>query len=367
MEVRKTATCHLYQLTKKKISLLDEIYTAWSDMTRSKRSYRENRDSYPNLHSKYPWNARNARPSDPLLLDRQHQFEIIKTNNKVEYFVRISIRPRVSIYCPLKTKSSLDGLKIHDSRLVKKDGRYDLLLAISKNVTLNGNPSCILSVDLGEKVMATVVLLHPSCNSSPRPMFLGKNVRRLRRHYAHLKKNLGQKKLLRVIKRLGNTESRKVNDILHKISKQLVRIAKENNAIILIGDLAGIRKSAKGKRMNRIVANMPYYRLTQFVTYKASWEGVHVLTTREWYSSKTCSRCGSDYTSRQHQGLFMCHECNYQINSDFNGAKNLGKRLMEHVFVNGTVGFRCQNRTVFCDPVSVISEEKSTEPSYAQL
>ncbi|AFU59041.1 hypothetical protein Ngar_c21100 [Candidatus Nitrososphaera gargensis Ga9.2] len=38
--------------------------------------------------------------------------------------------------------------------------------------------------------------------------------------------------------------------------------------------------------MNRIVANMPFFKLMQYVTYKASWESVPVLTTKEWYSSK---------------------------------------------------------------------------------
>jgi putative transposase len=144
-----------------------------------------------------------------------------------------------------------------------------------------------------------------------------------------------------MIKKIGQTEQRKVNAILHKISKDIVIIAKENNSIILIGDLTGIRNNVKGRRMNRIVANMPFYRLTQFITYKANWEGIPVLTTKEWYSSKTCSRCNSDNTTRPYQGLFKCRSCKYQVNADFNGAKNLGKRLMNYMFVNGTIVNLC--------------------------
>ncbi|AFU57063.1 hypothetical protein Ngar_c01130 [Candidatus Nitrososphaera gargensis Ga9.2] len=31
---------------------------------------------------------------------------------------------------------------------------------------------------------------------------------------------------------------------------------------------------------------MPFFKLMQYVTYKASWESVPVLTTKEWYSPK---------------------------------------------------------------------------------
>jgi putative transposase len=72
-------------------------------------------------------------------------------------------------------------------------------------------------------------------------MFMGRKVRGLRRHYAYLRRVLGEKKLLHKIKEIGDTEQRKINDILHKISHQIVDMAKENNAVILLGDLSGIR------------------------------------------------------------------------------------------------------------------------------
>jgi len=91
------------------------------------------------------------------------------------------------------------------------------------------------------------------------PKFYGKNVRGIRRHFAWLRRRLGERKLLKVIKRLGDKEKRKVNDILHKISRETVNRAKEIEATIVIGNLKGIRKSAKGKRMRRIVNFMPYF------------------------------------------------------------------------------------------------------------
>lgn len=319
-------------------------------MIKIRKPYAENRKLHPEIYSKYCSQASMAEPNDPVYLDIQSMFKVIKTDNKIPYFVSITIKPRLKVLCPLKTKQPIEGY-IRDSKLLKRDGHYELHLTISKEVEFHGNPSSILSVDMGEKVIATAVLL--DCDPSSGltkvsgPVFMGRKVRGLRRHYAYLRKVLGQRKLLRVIKKVGNTESRKVNDILHKISRQIVDMARENNAVILLGDLSGIRNRAKGRRFNRIVTNMPFYRLTQYITYKANWEGIPVLTTKEWYSSKLCHRCGSDNTSRPHQGLFVCHACGYQCNADYNGAVNLGNRLANYMFANGTVGFHVRESDNF--------------------
>jgi len=44
-------------------------------------------------------------------------------------------------------------------------------------------------------------------------------------------------------KRIGHTEKRKVRAALHKISRAIVNEAKRYNAIIVLGNLKGIRES----------------------------------------------------------------------------------------------------------------------------
>ena len=82
-------------------------------------------------------------------------------------------------------------------------------------------------------------------SSEQKPHFYGKEVRSIRRHYAWLRKRLGEKKLLRKIKEIGDKEKRKVDDVLHKVSHAMVNLATCNNAIIVLGDLKGIRRSKK--------------------------------------------------------------------------------------------------------------------------
>ena len=82
---------------------------------------------------------------------------------------------------------------------------------------------------------------------------------------------------------------------MHKLSKQIVQLTKENNAVIVIGELSGIRErsKSKGKRFRARIARMPSYRLAQFIEYKAHWAGILVYGIDEAWSSKICHACGS--------------------------------------------------------------------------
>jgi putative transposase len=276
---------------------------------------------------------------------RNDLLKIERTGNKIsKYWVRLPVsKKRGGIWCAFKTYTEIPkDVKLCESKLVKKKGNYYLHITIKKDVTLTSFNN-ILAIDLGEKHIATTVL--QGKNISMNPKFYGKKVRRIRRHYAWLRKRLGNKKLLKEIKRIGHTEKRKVNDILHKISRDIVQQAEENNACIVLGDLKGIRKSAKGKgkRFNRIVANMPYHKLTQYIQYKAEWKGIQVKQISERNTSKTCHKCGQK-GNRKTQGLFVC-DCGLQYNADLNGALNIAKRFEDYTFSNGVVSEPTQNQS----------------------
>ena len=82
---------------------------------------------------------------------------------------------------------------------------------------------------------------------------------------------------------------------------------------------------------------MPFYRLKEYIKYKAMEKGIAVIEVPEYNTSKLCSRCGSMNTERPYQGLFICKDCGYQINADINGAKNILKRAMGYKLMAGAV------------------------------
>jgi len=83
--------------------------------------------------------------------------------------------------------------------------------------------------------------------------------------------SLHAKKAYKAIKKIGHKERRIINDILHKISKAIVKEALEKDSVIVLGNLKGKRRNGKGRVFNRKLNNgFPYHKLSQFIEYKAS-------------------------------------------------------------------------------------------------
>lgn len=275
----------------------------------------------------------------PMIL-RRDVFNIKETKNKLSRFwAKIPVHHvRGGVKVPIsfpRNQEKLLSCSIREGKLIRKGDCWSLHLTVMKEVQdCSELPSTVLAVDLGERYIATSVVIAKGKIKNPK--FYGKQVRGIRRHYNWLRKRLGERKLLSVIKRIGSTEKRKVNAVLHKISRDIVDEAKEQNAHIVIGELKGIRKSAKGRRMNRIVSNMPYYKLTQMIIYKAEWEGIQVVKVSERYTSKTCHNC-EKRGKRPFQGLFVCPHCGMEYNADLNGAINIAKRSLDYTSIDGAV------------------------------
>jgi len=253
----------------------------------------------------------------------------LKPNNKIsKYWCKIPVKQRYGgIWVAIKPhKKDIDfsQYKLGESKLFKKKNEWWIYITIIREVQIKDSYSNILGIDLGSKVIATV------CGSfyNQRPTFYGREVRGIRRHYQYIRTELGKKKLLKKIKQLSDKEHRIVNDLLHKISKQIVEKAEQTDSYIVLGDLKGIRNSTKNKGRNfrRIVSNMPYLKLTQFIEYKAKEKGIKIIRISEKGTSKICSKCGyEDKGNRKSQGLFKCKQCGFELNADANGARNILK------------------------------------------
>ena len=81
-----------------------------------------------------------------------------------------------------------------------------------------------------------------------------------------------------------------MRDLDHKISRKIVDYAGENDLKIVVEDLSGIRKrSKKGnglKNVNRFVNSWSFYRLQQFIEYKAKERGIPYIKVNTQYIFK---------------------------------------------------------------------------------
>jgi len=333
VQVQKVIKAKIVGLTNIKRQILDHEYEGLQRFLRG--------DSGVELYSANKQQAKRfyrvVKPEQEYPLSiRKDLIRVEHRNTKLSrYWVRIPVKlRRGGIWVAVKPHCEIaEDLEICESKLLKRNGEYFLHLVVKREVELKTSYSSVLAIDMG--------IRHAACSVDTRSgetHFYGRELRKARGHYFHLRRNLGREKLLKVVKRIGDKEGRTTNDQLHKIAKAIVDEAERTNAIIAIGNPKGIRKSGKGRRFNRKLNSWPFWKLRQYITCKANWRGIRVVEVNEAYTSKHCSRCGQiGVRSGNHHGLFECPRCGLKENADRNGAFNIGRRALGQVSEAGAV------------------------------
>jgi len=211
-------------------------------------------------------------------------------------------------------------------------------IIVQKEARLRRRYATVLPVDIGVRKLATTI-------ENGKPRFYGKDVRRTRGNYFRLRRSASKP---RIIRKWKHAEQVSVRHEVHAITRRIVEQAKRANALIVIGDLEGIRGQDRGRSFNRRLSSQPFYLFKQLLTYKANWEGIHVLTVSEAYTSQMCSRCG--VRGQRVAGRFSCPACGFVCDADVNGAWNIAKRA-HGLLVHETGAVLALPRTlVACEP-----------------
>jgi len=320
MRARKTIKGKILELRKGKEELLRREYENFQRYLRGDRSvplYSATKQQAERLFKRLKGKLKPNKEY-PMILRR----DVYRAGTKLTpYWLKIPIYGvKGGINVPIKTHEPItEDMVCREAKIIRRNGEWFVYITVEKEVE-ERNPKSVLAVDLGIRWIATTVN-----SNNPKPKFYGKELRCIKGHYFYLRRSLALKKAYRAIKRLRHKERRVVNDILHKISRAIVNEALENDSMIVLGKLRGIRKKGKGRKFNRKLNNgFPYYRLSQFIEYKAKWLGIKVVKVSEKNTSKACHKCGNK--GLRIGSLFKCPKCGYSCNADYNGAVNILKR-----------------------------------------
>ena len=177
----------------------------------------------------------------------------------------------------------------------------------------------IMGVDLGIKVPAVA-------KTDNRVKFFGNGRKNkyLRRIANSKRKELQKSKNIKKLKQIDNKEQRIMNDIDHKISRQIVNFAKNNNiTLIKLETLSNIRQTTRTSRKNnKSLHNWSFYRLAMYIEYKAKLEGISVEYINPKYTSQICPNCG--IKNKVKDRLYKC-ACGFKTHRDIVGAINIKK------------------------------------------
>lgn len=227
----------------------------------------------------------------------------------------------------------LKGQKPKTATLCKrKDGSYYLNIQLESTPPEPEKTSKVLGCDLGRTDIVV---------TSEEDKFSGKEITKVRNHYANLRANIQQKatrgtrstrrRCRELLKRLSGKEKRFQELVNHTISHRLVTRAKSSNQAIALEDLTGIRERTnqlpRSKKERRLSNSWAFFQLRQFLIYKAIKHGVNLVFIDPRYTSQTCHNCnhihpvrGESYRSGK---KFSCGHCGWVGDADYNGAKNI--------------------------------------------
>jgi len=121
--------------------------------------------------------------------------------------------------------------------------------------------------------------------------------------------------LTKVIKRLYGVKNRKINDFLHKVSKDLT----QRYDTIVIEDLSLKKMSeSKVKGLNREIRNSCLSQFVEFLQYKSN----RLIKVNPVNTSKMCNKCGKLHSMPLSKRTLEC-SCGNVDDRDINAAKNI--------------------------------------------
>ena len=113
-----------------------------------------------------------------------------------------------------------------------------------------------------------------------------------------------------------------MKDIDHKLSHNIIETAVAHDVkVIKLERLSNIRSATRTSRKNNhSLHNWSFYRLAQFIEYKAKLAGIRVEYVNPAYTSQKCPVCG--HVHHANDRSYTC-KCGFHIHRDLLGAINI--------------------------------------------
>ena len=251
---------------------------------------------------------------------------------------------QTNIYINTKISNFND---IKEVRIAPRTSHYVIEIVYfkqEKRIEENGN---IASIDLGLNNLATITY-----NNGYEPEIVnGRPLKSINQFYnkkkAYFQSKLqGNRKTSKKICKLAYKRNNKINDYLHKASRELVnQLVSKNVTTLIIGKNANMKQDINlGKVNNQNFVQIPIMQFAEMIKYKCELEGIIVTYHEESYTSK-CSFLDNEeickhkeYLGRRiKRGLFKTAQGKI-INADVNGSYNIMKKAIPNAFANGIEG-----------------------------
>jgi len=261
---------------------------------------------------------RRFRPLGSVAFDVRN-LKILLAKKQVSIWT-VGKRERIPFVCgDFQMDVLTHGLIKQSDLVLRRDGKWFLYVAVTLPDVLEQKVTDVLGVDLGIAIIAA---------DSDGNKFSGRKLNQIRQRNQLLRRKLqakGTTSAKRLLKKRSRKESRFVADTNHKISKQIVSLAKRTGRGIAIEELDGIRNRIKARKSERSTLHgWSFAQLGTFLDYKAERAGLPLVKVDPRYTSQRCSECGhTEKANRKTRDEFECKACGHTACADINGAMNI--------------------------------------------
>ena len=159
--------------------------------------------------------------------------------------------------------------------------------------------------------------------------------------YEKEKEEAKAERIRELIVKVTEKRNLRVEHEIHKISKEIVRILKEERVSKLIfGHNKGQKTEINiGKKNNQNFVNIPYNKLINYLEYKCEEVGIEFELQEESYTSKASFISNDDiptydegnnnkysFSGTRRRGIYTDNKHNLKIHSDVNGSYNIMRK-----------------------------------------
>jgi len=222
------------------------------------------------------------------------------------------------------------GVNVGSATVSEKAGRWFVSVLVEEDhPELIEATGPVIGIDLGVKTLATL----SDGRTFENPKALRSRLKALKRlSRRHSRKQKGSQNRKKAQRKLAKLHARITNirkDALHKATSAIIARTKPDSqrpTTIVLEDL-NIQGMMKNRTLSRAIADVGLYEFKRQIRYKAAYAGVEVKQVSKWYpSSKTCSCCGwLDEDQKVSDRVFICLDCGYVADRDYNASKNLAQ------------------------------------------
>jgi len=181
----------------------------------------------------------------------------------------------------------------------------------------------IVGVDIGSVNLATLTVYDSAKKKVLKQLYLGRDLAVRQRRFILRRAKLQSVNNRKYFRRLRNKQRYFVKTRSEQIAWQVVKLAKEFDAMIAIENIKNLRGRNKGRKVNGIISRIPYGIFFRTVENICVRESIKIIKVPAKHTSQECAICHTIDRKNRKGRLFRCVRCGRILSADRNASLNI--------------------------------------------